>query len=522
MDFSFTLVAIESIRFMTKPKTGRQGVGLRSERGPVLAALMLTISLVAIDGTIIATAVPSIVHQLGGFAQFPWLFSIYLLTQAVTIPLYGKYSDVIGRKPILFIGIGLFLVASVVCGVAWSMPMLIIGRGLQGLGAGAIQPMVLTVVGDLYSVEERARVQGYTASVWAISSVVGPTLGGLFSEYLSWRWIFFINLPIGALAFWMLSTRFIEKVERREHTVDYWGSVFLAAGCSMLILGLLEGGVAWKWKSPIGIGIELGGVIFLAIFLWVEQHAVEPILPLWVISRRILVASELAAAGAAAVMIGLTAYIPTFAQAVLGVKPIVAGLALATLVLGWPLASSNSGRLYLRIGFRNTILIGSCVMIAGTYLAVRLTETSSIWEVALPCFVVGIGAGLSVTPALVAVQSVVTWKQRGTVTSTNMFSRSLGSAIGVAIFGAVANVTISRHLAQPPKALLGKVPLTLDGANQVLGNADRRSPILLFVRDALFYATHYVLIAIAFVAISTLVAAVFLPKQTKKLEFPEN
>ncbi|HEX3337370.1 MAG TPA: MFS transporter, partial [Jatrophihabitans sp.] len=183
-------------------------VGLRSERGPILLALMLATALVAIDSTIIATAVPSIVGNIGGFAEFPWLFSIYLLAQAVTVPLYGKLADLFGRKPVILFGIATFLVGSVMCGVAWSMPVLIAFRAVQGIGAGAIQPISLTIVGDLYSMRERAKVQGYLASVWGISSVVGPTLGGVFSEYGSWRWIFFVNIPICLLAAWMINRRF--------------------------------------------------------------------------------------------------------------------------------------------------------------------------------------------------------------------------------------------------------------------------------------------------------------------------
>ena len=198
----------------TPTRATTAGVGLRSGRGPVLIALMLSVALVALDSTIIATAVPSIVRQLGGFNQFPWLFSIYLLTQAVTVPLYGKFADLRGRRPVLFFGIGVFLLGSVLCGVAWSMPTLIAFRGLQGIGAGAVLPMTTTIVGDQYSVAERAKVQGYIASVWGIASVVGPTLGGLFAQYLTWRWIFFVNLPIGALAVWMLARHFSEQVTR--------------------------------------------------------------------------------------------------------------------------------------------------------------------------------------------------------------------------------------------------------------------------------------------------------------------
>src|SRR5665213_3360973 len=193
---------------MTATTPASSAVGFRSERGPVLMAVMVSTGLVAIDATIIATAVPSVVRDLGGFSQFPWLFSIYLLTQAVTVPLYGKFADVLGRKPLMFFGIATFLLGSVLCGVAWNMMTLIIFRAVQGIGAGAVQPMSMTIVGDLYTVRERARVQGYVASVWGAAAVLGPTLGGVFSQYLSWRWIFFVNLPVGAIAVWILVTHF--------------------------------------------------------------------------------------------------------------------------------------------------------------------------------------------------------------------------------------------------------------------------------------------------------------------------
>src|SRR3954453_21392875 len=300
-----------------KPEKPAAG-GLRSERGPVLIALMLSTALVALDATILATAVPSIVGDLGSFSQFPWLFSIYLLTQAVTTPLYGKLADIVGRRPLLFFGIAVFLAGSVLCGVAWSMPTQIIARAVQGIGAGAVLPMTITIVGDLYSVQERARVQGYVASVWGASAVIGPTLGGLFSEYLSWRWIFFINLPVGALATWMLARSFHERVQRRDHELDVLGAALLTTGCSLVILGLLEGGVAWAWSSPTSrAGFALGGAALVA-FVPVERRAAEPVLPLWVFSHRVLIGGNLTAVVIGVVLIGLTSYIPTYVQGVLG------------------------------------------------------------------------------------------------------------------------------------------------------------------------------------------------------------
>src|SRR4051812_37918884 len=198
---------------------------------------MLSVGLIAIDSTILATAVPSVVGDLGGFTQFPWLFSVYLLAQAVSVPVYGKVADLVGRKPVMLVGIALFLAGSLLCGLAWSMTSLIVFRLVQGLGAGAVQPMGMTIVGDIYGLQERAKVQGYIASVWALSSVIGPTLGGVFADYLSWRWIFFVNLPIGALAAWMLVRRFDERVERRTHRIDYLGAGLLATGGTLLLLG---------------------------------------------------------------------------------------------------------------------------------------------------------------------------------------------------------------------------------------------------------------------------------------------
>src|SRR3954453_5844788 len=361
-------------------ETARSDVGLRSERGPVLIALMLSTSLVAIDSTILATAVPSVVADLGGFSQFPWLFSLYLLAQAASVPIYGKLADQVGRKPMMLFGVSLFVVGSVLCGLAWSLPVLIVFRAVQGLGAGAIIPMSQTILGDLYSVAERARVTGYLASVWGASAVIGPTLGGLFSDYASWRWIFFVNIPLGALALWLLGRGFHEKVVRSRHTIDYAGSAALAGGCSLLILALLEGGVAWPWFSPASIAVFAGGLVLVVAFVLIEPRAAEPVLPGWVVGRRILAAGNLVSLAVGALLFGLTPYVPTFVQGVLGTGALVAGFALAALTVGWPIAASLSGRIFLRIGFRNTALIGAVIALAGSMLLAVVNRTVAVWQ----------------------------------------------------------------------------------------------------------------------------------------------
>jgi MFS family permease len=257
------------------------------------------------------------------------------------VPIYGKLADLRGRKPIMLFGVGLFVLGSILCGIAWSMPALIAFRLIQGLGAGAVQPIGMTIVGDIYTVAERAKVQGYIASVWGIASFVGPTLGGVFSDYLSWRWIFFVNVPLGIAAAWVLVRRFQENVGRTaKHQIDYAGAVLLAIGGSMLLLGLLEGGVIWAWDSDVSIAILAAAAVLLTAFVLVERRAAEPILPLWVLRMRVLNSANAAALLIGVLMIGLSTYVPLFAQGVLGTSALVAGFALAAMTLGWPIAAS--------------------------------------------------------------------------------------------------------------------------------------------------------------------------------------
>ena len=442
--------------------TADAAVGLRSERGPVLLALMVSTGLIAVDATVLATAVPSIVRELGGFTAFPWLFSVYLLAQAVSVPVYAKLADTVGRKPLMLFGIGMFLLGSILCGLAWSMPALIAFRALQGLGAGAVQPMAITIAGDIYTVAERARVQGYIASVWGASSVIGPALGGLFAQLHLWRWIFFVNIPLCLLAGALIWRNFHERVERREHRVDYAGAVLLTSAMTLLILGVLEGGQAWAWFSPTSIAVFGAGAVLLVAFVLAERRAAEPVLPLWVLSRRLLLTTSLTALGVGAILIGLTSYVPTYLEGGIGAPPLVAGLALAALTLGWPIAAALSGRLfYMRYGFRPTVLIGMGLVLAGSVLLLVRAQAPNIAVVAVACFLIGLGLGLVASPSLIAAQASVGWSERGVVTGANMFARSIGSAVGVAVFGAVANA-VFEHAGGPnqPSAII-------DGATAV-------------------------------------------------------
>lgn len=420
-------------------------VGLRSERGPLLLSMMLSMGLIAIDTTILATAVPSIVADVGGFESFPWLFSIYLLAQSVTVPVYSKLADMIGRKPVMLLGIALFLAGSLFAGLAWNMLSLIIFRAIQGLGAGAISPATMTIVGDIYTVEERAKVQGYLSSVWAIAAVVGPTLGGAFAQLNAWRWIFFINVPLALIAGALVWRRFDERAERRTHDIDVAGAGTLTAGLTLVILAVLEGDNAWPWWSVPGIVVPLAGVVLLGVFALIERRATEPVVPVFLLTRRLLVATASVSGGIGAVMIGLTAFVPTYLEGSIGTAPLLAGFSVATLSLGWPLSSALVGRLYLRTSFRTAARIGGVLVTLATLVLALAAGHPAVPTVAVLAFFAGAGLGMASVPSMVAAQSSVAWHERGVVTGMQMFARSTGSALGVAVFGAMANRQIAAH-----------------------------------------------------------------------------
>ena len=492
-------------------------------RGRVLGALMLSMGLAALDSTIVATAIPSIVRDLGGFALFPWVFSIYLLTQAVSVPIYGRLADLFGRKPVLYFGIGVFLAGSVLCGAAWNMLTLIIFRGVQGIGAGAIIPMTTTIVGDIYTLEERGKIQGYISSVWGMASVIGPALGGLFAQYLSWRGIFYLNLPLGVAAVAMLQANLRENVVRRQHRIDYAGVTVLTVGLSVAILALLEGGVDWAWLSAPSLALFAAAVVMIAVFVRIERSAAEPILPPWVFSRRILVAGNLASLAIGAILIGQTSYVPTYAQGVVGVGAVLAGFAMAAMSVGWPLASSQAAKLYLRIDFRNTALIGSVFVIGGCLMfATYVQEYSGLGRVAAASFVTGIGLGFASVSILVAVQSVVGWNRRGVVTGANMFTRSVGSAVGVAIFGSIANTTLADRFRHPPASLAGRLPHSVNSATLAFSGDKHDPAVVAYTRDALFAASHRIFWGLVIAAGLGTLIQLLLPKRAEQLQFPED
>jgi EmrB/QacA subfamily drug resistance transporter len=476
---------------------------------------MVSMALSAMDNTVVATAIPQVVRDLGGFSLFSWVFSAYLLTQTVSIPVYGKLADLWGRKPILLAGTVVFLTGSALSALAWNMVSLIAFRGLQGLGAGSIMATVNTLAGDLYDLEERGRVQGWLSSVWGISAVLGPTLGGSLAQYASWRWIFLINLPVGAVAIALIARFLHERVSRSRHRIDVPGALLMLVAAGALVFGLLQGGVAWGWLSGPSVAVFGVAVAATAAAIVVERHAAEPIMPPWFWGRRVLAGSGLGALGLGLLVIGPSTFLPTYGQEVLGLGAVAAGAVLASMSLGWPLASSQSARFFLRIGFRDTAVIGSGVCLVGVSAFLLAPEPAPVWIPVTSTFVLGFGLGLLSVCTVVGPQSTVAWDQRGVVTGAIMFCRYLGQSLGAAIFGATFNAVLLERLRSAPPALRGRLPHQVNGISGALTRSGQLGQAASgYLRDAISAGTRDIYLGLAGVAVVTAVTVlVIIPRR---------
>lgn len=459
--------------------------------------------IAAMEMTVVSTAMPTVVAELGGALHYGWVFSAYMLAMTVSVPIYGKLADLYGRKPVLHAAMVIFLASSMLCGQATTMTALIVFRGLQGIGAGGLQPIALTVVGDIFSIEERARMQGIFGAVWGLAGLVGPLAGGLIVTHLSWRWVFYVNVPFGLVSGIVLAFALVEEVEKKKRKLDLLGALVLSAAVVALLVGV-EGWLPWV--------LVPGSVLLFVAFVAVELRAAEPILPPRLFVRPVLaVASALATIGGAA-MIGLLTFLPLYAQGVLGATPTAAGAAIAPMAIAWPVASALSGRLIPRHGFRPLVRTGVGILFVATlYLVWTLTHSPGTTTIKIASAAFGFGMGLMNTPLVIAIQTSVTWSERGVATASTMFFRSIGGTVGVGVMGAVFAHTLMQN------------PLLQDRGGsalvaRILGPERKSVPADLLARIAGDLEHGVVLVAwiVVGLAVAAVVAAAFFPVVEKK------
>jgi EmrB/QacA subfamily drug resistance transporter len=415
----------------------------------VFAGLLLGMLLAALNQTIVATALPDIVADLGGFDHYSWVFSAYMLTSTVTVPLYGKLSDVYGRRPFFLLAIVLFMAGAVVSGLAPTMTVLILGRALQGLGAGGLIPLAMAVIGDLIAPRERGKWQGLTGAVFGVASVVGPATGGWISDNASWRWAFFVSLPFGLLALVVVQKGFTMEPAHREHSIDYVGAALLTAGLSTGLLGTVWGGTQYPWASAEIVGLFAVSVVLLVVFVAWERRAREPILPLDLFRNRTFAASQVALFFIGAAMFATILYVPLFVQGVLGESATSSGAILTPLMLALIGASVAAGQLVSRTGRYKAVLLTSPVVLAvGFWLLSRLDAHSTLHETTRDMIVVGLGLGLGTSTFVLVVQNAVPRSMMGVATAGTQFFRTIGATIGVTVMGAMLTSNLHDELSE--------------------------------------------------------------------------
>ena len=483
----------------------------------VTSAVMVATFLKAMDSTVVSTAMPTIVSDLGGIKLFSWVFAVYLLTTAVTTPIWGKLADLFGRKRVFAIGTALFLLGSMFSGMSQTMQQLIGFRAFQGIGAGAVFPITLTIIGDLYELRQRAQMQGLFSAVWGISGILGPLVGGFFVDNLTWRWIFYINVPIGLASIIMIWVFLYEHFEKKKKYIDYFGAITFSVGIAALLYGLLSGGGTYAWSSPILIGLFAIAAVFLALFFVIEMRVPEPMLPLTLFKLRVISVSNLASFLISGILIGLNAYLPLWIQGILMHSATSSGLTLAPMSIGWPIGATIGGRLMLKLGSRKTTLIGMIALLGGSLWLSLVTMGSGQWQLVAIMLIVGFGFGFAMTAFTVLVQSGVEWNLRGAATASNQFMRTLGQTVGVAAFGTWFNQAIASYALAHPTArgLLGA------GMNRILTPQTAHLlplPTLLAMQHGLAYGLHGVYLSLSVLAAAGLLVVLWLPRHLPGLK----
>lgn len=466
-------------------------------RWAVTAGVMTGMLLAALEATIVGTAMPTIVAALGGLAHYSWVVSAYLLTSTVTVPLWGKLSDLFGRRVIFQIGIGVFVIGSLACGVAQSMTQLIFARALQGVGAGALVPLAMTIIGDIFTLEERGRMQGVFSGVWGISSIVGPLVGGFLTDQLSWRWVFYINLPVGLAAAAIIGIALIERKREERPSIDYAGAFTLTAAVTILLLVLS----AERLFTPRNAVLFTATAVLFALFVWIERRAVDPVVPFSLFRNRVVAVAIIVGFLAGVGMFAVITFVPLLAQGVFGLTATAAGTFLTPLMLSWVLSSIVGGRLLIPLGSRTLVLAGLFLMFVGFAALATFTRTTPRGLIIGELIFIGAGLGLTMLTLLIASQHSVPREQLGITTSLNQFSRSIGGTVGVAILGAMLTAGLSQFSSNPNALVNAEARATLAASE------------LIALQGALEGTLRTIFAACAVIVLISIAAAVTLPKR---------
>jgi len=478
---------------------------------------MLGMFLAALEATVVGTAMPTVIASLGGLDRYSWVFSAYLLTSTVTVPVWGRLSDLYGRRLFYLIGVAFFLVGSALSGASQTITQLIVFRAIQGLGAGALIPLSMTINGDIYTVRERTRMQGLFSGVWGLASILGPLAGGFITDNISWRWVFYINIPFGLAAAVVVGIALVEPKRTQRPVIDYAGAIWLTIAITLLLLVLVEAGDPSIWSNPLTWVAVAGIVIFSVLFARTETRAPEPIVPFDLFKNGIIAVGSITAFMVGAAMFGALSFIPLFVQGTLGGTATEAGALLTPFLLGWVTMSVVGGRLMFRIGYRSTILTG--LFILSMSFAVLPTfgrNTTRAW-LSGDVLAMGIGMGLVMFALLITVQNSVTRGQLGIATSLNQFSRSIGQTVGVAVMGTVMTISLASHIAEIqkesglPEAEVARVVHNPSALIDPIARAAQKPELIQAMSGALAGALHNVFMTGVVFAVLALISGFWLP-----------
>ena len=472
--------------------------------------MMLATLLAALDQTVVATALPQIVTDLHGFSDLSWVVSAFLVAATVTVPLYGKLSDLYGRRRMFVVAISIFLVGSALCGAAQSMGQLIAFRALQGVGAGGLLPLSQAAIADLFSPRERGRYQGYIGSMWATAAVAGPLIGGSLTDAASWRWIFFINLPLGAIALVVVLRTMRAQTNMREHRIDYAGAAVLSVAITALLLACTWGGTTYPWDSFEVLGTGIGGLVLAVVFIAIERRVEEPLLPLTLFRERVFAVSTAGGFVVGAIIFAVSIYVPVFSQGVQNISATSSGVVLIPFSLGWVAAATITGQLISRTGrYRLFPIVGSVFILCGLALLTLLGEGTPPVAVAGILVITGIGMGMTFQPYIIATQNAVEVSNLGIATATIQFFRSMGGSLAVAALGTL----LATRLATELQAQLGAAGAARVDTDSLLGGgANVPGGLSAGVQAALSDALHVVFLAAVPLGVVALLLAVALPE----------